>query len=372
MITAQDPRGIQHVESNEDHIYLNVSISANDESSANASYSESRPQAIVPKGDDYQLAVTRFNIPLGRIPLLIFRIQTAGEFDPPQTNPNLGVYIFTLTFGVNDYSENVIFQPDLTSIPVPNPPSDNNNEQVDSSYYYVYTLNRILFLFNTTLETAFTALKLANPAAPQTEAPFFFADSDNKIHLVTQIEYNDAVDPVEIFINNPLNRFFDGMDFIFEFSSDVKEARFVLYEDPLFDNGYTPFGTVPVTPPTHIQQIQQDNNIGAWSELKAIIFQTSLIPIRQENIASTGTEGQDIIQTILTDFDVSGWQGNRNPISFASQGPYRYIDILSHTPIRSFNLDVLWRDSQGRVRFIEVFSNPITVKLAFIRKHLVS
>lgn len=356
-----------HIESLEEHVYLNVSIKGDAGNFRTASYVETRPQPIISKGSDFQLAITRFTVPWGILPLSIFRVQEN------QSNRDLGIYSFTLTFDGSVYTVDVIYEPDNLAADLPLVPTDNGGKQdVLGVYYYIYTLKRIAYLFNNALQTAFNDLKAVHGAsAPQTEAPFFIV-RDDKLSLVTQTVYNDALDPIEVWCNSPVLKFVDGIDFeIAGFSGD-QVAKFILYEDPAFDNGYSAYGVTPTNPPEYIRQDQFVSTIPQWSEVKKIIFNTSLIPVRQENIASTSTQGEEIIQPILTDFDTSGWDGSREPIKFSVGSPYRYIDILSSQPIRSFDISVFWQDSEDEVRPVLAFSQAVEVKIAFIRKHLVS
>lgn len=367
MITIEEQ---QNNRSLEDHVYLNVTIQKeSNQTSSIASYTETRPSTIISTGSDYQLAVVRFTIPPGNIPMYIFQIEEGSA----QNDPDLGVMKFTLDFGGTPYTENVIFIPDGNT-PIPNPPSLNppSFTQVDSEYYYVYTQRHLLTMFNIALADAFLALKTANPGAPQTTAPFFKVDDQNKLILVHETSYNDAVNPILIYFNQDTERWFSGFYLFFDKIDDDRYARFETFADPLFDNGYEEFGVVPVTPPLYLQHIQQYNNVSTWVSLNKIVFRTSLIPIRQEYIASSNTEGQDIVEAILTDFDVSGWKGDRDEIMFFPQAPYRFIDILSQMPLRSFDISIFWEDLLGVLRPVKVFGRSIDMKLAFIKKHLVS
>lgn len=344
------------------HIYLNINIQP---SSGPATYNETRPQKIVEKGSDYQLAINRFTVPWGNLPLLIFRIEEGDT----QTDPNLGLYKFTLTYNGDDFTENAIFSP-VYAAPVPRAPSQNNGAQDKTEYYYIYTFSRLVSYFNDALAAAFVALKATYPGAPQTEPPYFIV-KDRKLNLIYPRNYNTSGNEISIKSNVDSSAFFDGVEYIYDENATGKEVIFILDTLPNFDDGYAPFGTTPTTPPIYIKKTAEFSSIPGWSEVKTLIFNTSLIPVRQEYIASSANEGRNTVRPILTDFDVSGWDGKREPIKFFTTSPYRYIDILTDQPIQSLNLSLLWQDKDENIRPIILFE-PANIKLAFVKKYLTS
>lgn len=350
----------------DERIYLNVSIKGDKGRGIPVVYSETRSSPILDYADNYSLGVVRFSVPWGEMPLFIFRVEEGLL----QNDPDKGEYIFSLNYGGLVYSENVQFVSDGTD-PTPRSPQANGGVQDITNYYYMYNLQRLAFLFNRTLESIFTTFKAANLGAPQTEAPFFIV-KDNKLSLVCELSYNDLVNPLFIEFNGRLSKFFEYIPYKRIGLSIAQESRFIIYEHPLYNNGYSAYGVAPSNPPTHLIQEQEFSQVPVWSEVKKITFNTTLIPARLENLSSTNDNGRNVVSPILTDFDVSGWNGNREPIKFSVSSPYRYIDLLSHQPLRSIDISLFWQDSEGAVRPLLAFAQPVDIKLVFVAKNLVS
>lgn len=361
------------------HIYLNVSIKPEkNQKFERASFNETFTQEFIERGLDYSLAVVRFRIPISGIPYFYFKIQEGLT----QTNPDLGVYALTLRHvpSATDYTEFVEFIPYDLSVPVPNPPSQNNGVQnLNSRYYNVYDVSGWLYMLNNTLSIAFQRLKNDYPATPATEAPFFlFEPTTEKLSLVTQYSLFTSGE-IEIYFNNELQGFFDGFEYDLTdevFNNELLFGLLAVYPTPVgsttvFDNGYSAYGVAPTNPPAYLEMKSNYSTVEKWSGLRSFIFKTSLLPIRYESTNSTTIAGVISEDTILTDFNISDFYGNRKDVTFFPQGPYRLIDILSNNPLRSIDIQIFWKDKDGYIRPINVYQgDELTIKLAFITKGL--
>ncbi len=358
---------IRSVVPEESHVYFNIDINPGDDYVVDAKFSASLDSTLLPEGKDYNLAITRFAVPFGNIPFVYFRIQSGLG----QTDPNLGIYNLTLRYLATDFTNDVSYIPANSAILVPNPPSQNNGLQVDSPYYYIFYMTKFVDMLNATLLQCRNDLVAAFPALLPLEAPFFEYNSVTKqIALIVERKYETS--GIELFYNFELEKFFSSIP-----GELVRESNTIFYKmtiasRPLFENGYTPYGTVGATPPTWLKMGSDFSNIFEWAELKSLVFKTTLLPVRNE-VSGRNNSSKYIITPILTDFIVDNWDGERGIVLFNNQGVYRFADILSNDPIRNIDIEVLWRDSLGVLRPLFVYKGTeLSIKLAFILKGLIS
>lgn len=361
--------------SDDAHVYLNIAIRSDDDSSelTNAEYSTTFNKEFIERGLDYHLAVVRFRVPLTDVPYMIFKIEEGLG----QTQVGLGIYEMTMRYfdplipGFVDFSRRVTYLPTDLSISTPKPPSQNNGVQENSEWYYIYNVSRWIDLLNFTLQNIYNDLKTAYPGATINDPPFLeLLDSGDKMEIVIPAVMQNSAQ-YQLYFNQELSLFFDGLDFLTEKINDSLYGRFLFNALPQDSNAYTPYGVVPSLPPTFFYYKQNYNAFEKWGDLRAIVFKTSLLPIRYENTNVRNIRGEISDDNILTDFNVAGFFGNRSDLTFFPQGPYRLVDILSNNGVRSLDIQLFWRDKGGFLR--QLFISPgeeLTMKLAFIKKHL--
>lgn len=346
------------------HSYLNIDL-RNDpnydqpafQNLLQAQFFETKQKNIIKNSREYHLAISRFNVPIGNIPLFIFRIQEG----PAQANINLGIYQITLRFNNQNFSEYITYNPTTPGLNLPNPPSLNSGKQNTTAYYYNFKIQPLLNMFNTSLSTQYTLLKAAYPGTLTTEAPFFWFNPETKlIKLYCEDAYSLA-NEVEIWINQPSQFLFEGFDLEF-FGELTRYYKFEVYTNPIRTNGFNA---------THIYMEQLNQTISKYTSFKKIVFKTSLIPIRLENASYNNESGISVDEPILTDYVISDWLGDRENFIFFNRGPYRFIDLVSDNPIKSINIQVFWEDELNVLRLIDIFpGNTLNIKLAFIIKGL--
>lgn len=356
----------------DNHNYLNIQIqNDNIATPIPAYYKTTFTQSYMEEGYKYNLGVARFRVPISNLPYFIFKV-TDDPLD--NTNPNYGVYSFTLTHTPTntDYTQHIIFEQMNFNVPVPKSPSQNGGKQVDSIYYYIYNVSQWITLMNKALSDAFNAL-IAIHAVPQTEPPFiFWLIENNKISFIVQYSYTSG--EIDISFNRELKIFFDGFTYVtYPQSPLIKYGTFVISVLPKFMNGFTTFGTLPALPPAYLELSQNYSTLEKWSTLRAIVFKTSLIPIKYENATVTNDSGILTDDPILTDFNVTGYYGNRDDLIFNLQSPMRLIDITTNGILRDVDISVFWKDKDAILRQLDIVKGEfLTIKLAFIKKGLVN
>ena len=134
-----------------DHIYFDLNIK-NFQSTTNESkqltFNEVRNSPFLQNAGDYYMSITRFQIDTYSIPSFVAEIQ------PNQSDPNLMIQSVSLKYtnGTNTYSTTPVYLrwvPINTSITVPKAPNQTSNGmQEDSPYYYSYSFEYLITLFN--------------------------------------------------------------------------------------------------------------------------------------------------------------------------------------------------------------------------------
>jgi hypothetical protein len=355
------------------HQYINIEIKPKaTDKVIPATFTQTFTQEFLKRGLDYNLAVVRFRIPISGIPYFYFKIQEGLG----QTNPNLGIYSFTMVdvLSGDEFTEYVDFVPYDFSVSIPPAPSNNNGLQnIDTRYYNVYDVSGWIFMLNSTLNSCFNNLKAAHPTNPVTEAPFLIFNPETQfISFIVPYNYFTS-GRIETYFGENLQGFFDSLEYDLFDNNPLTFGLFVVYAQPfgstVYSNGYSKYGIAPTNPPAYIEMKGNYGGVEKFAGLRAFVIKTSLLPIRYENTNSTANNGDLSEDTILTDFNVSNYYGNRSDVIFFPQGPYRLIDILSNTPLRSIDLQIFWKDKSGFLRPMFVFQgDTLTIKLGFITK----
>ena len=338
----------------------NITFSATDLAAGrtgNLKFSDNRVNSLIDHADDWYITVTRLKIPLGAIPIFVMEMETGSSTDT----------IYTVTIRANG----------LVEIPVKIIYVPHNNHIIgakDDAFFYVYHFTHMIDMINTALATAFTQLKTTQPGITQTEAPYFIYDHAKQIiSLISQIEYVEGnADDTFIFFNSPLyERFIDSIDTVGFTLGSAEPAYRVIIKDN-FDNGYTRFGVPAVFPPVYLRQDQEYNTWERWTSLDKILIQTQLIPVQQDSVGTRSNEGRADSKSILTDFEPNfglSPGSSRSILTFTPNGPYRLINLTSHTDLRRIDFQIKWQDTNGIVRDLRIrFNENASLQLTFIKK----
>lgn len=344
--------------------YYNIQIGPNLTDIIPANFEEVRNDTILDNIENYRMAITRFEIPFGNLPLVIFRIQEGLV----QSDRNLGVYSTLLEYGGSDFQDYLIYVPNKINITLPNPPSLNGGHQDinQEGYYFIYDFSQMVNLINTSFEQNHNDMIAAFPIPDFGIAPFLLYDPISQLFSLI-VDYKYIIEGVKIFINDSLNRFLNGFDYINDDFTNNKEFQFRIYDTGLWDNGYPIQPTIGALP-EFVRVKQNVSNIAMWGEIKKIIFKTSLLPIRNEykNSGIKGQPGANIQSPILTDFLIDNWKGQRENIIFIEDGEYRYIDFVANGPLRKISVQLFWEDTEFVERPLSLISGrEVNIKIMF-------
>lgn len=343
-----------------------------------ADYSVTKTVPILDKASDYYCSVIRFTIPLDNIPLLIAPIV-------PNTNnlalSNNTIMVINIFFGGIFYTSNVLYEPTLLNFPVV---LQNQSVQVVTPYYYIFTYQKLINMFNNTLSVLWIASGLA-ALFPGILAPYYIFDPvTTLISIIVPKCFTKITAPAieipklsqNIPATNYMNNFLllfngvdqpNGNDLTYDFSGILPApyAPEVNYPPPEFTY------PVPFTPATtnYYKFTQDYPSIPYWSSVRRLIL-TSNIPINPESITSN-TENATL--NILSDFIIdTSLPGASRSIAYYNPNPqYRLIDLNSDTPLQKLNIRIFWQDDQGNIYPLGLtVLQQASLKLLFVRKSL--
>lgn len=348
-----------------DNIYYNVELSNNTSSGAplDVVFNSEQNEIVVQHPDEFYLTVARFSISGLSIPNAYF------EAIPNQSNPNLGIYTVTLTYVPDNanFTQNVTFVPQ-NNHPTPIPPFNKINP-----YYFVYSYQNLLNLFNSALQQAFNGLKAAYPGLILNEAPYFVY-RDGTFILVMEASYLD--EPVKLYLNAPSFAIFPSLSGKTNGYNLTNEALFFEFTPYFADNFYQIDPSNPVSPPVYIKFPLESKPFSTLSALKKIII-TSNMPVNGELKPSlisldTTQAGNVSFQNILTDFvPNSGEPGLEREQLVYNPTIYRLIDLKSTAPLNLINLRVFWVDRNDNLYPLRlIFGQSASIKLLFVKKEV--
>lgn len=350
---------------NVDYAYLNFFQSNTDNYELiPAEQEEYRNKPFLSNMSDWQLAVARFKIPLSALPLFVF---DDNKLDP--ANPGYeSTYKFS--FGIGNafgtpLEQQLIFE------------SRTPNELTFPENRFVYYISHMLDMMNEALRSLWnTAIANATyqaiiPDSLETEAfaPWIELDEATKL-LKLNLPVTDptaGTPECPFFNDNPLNirlamspklyNFLIGFpvfgynrtagslpgigqdpDRMYEFDFTMRnnrpDARDIITQNRFQDKTVTNW----------FVQLRQDfSSLYAFSSLSRIIITTNL-PVAAEFLTVKGSNGENITQTLLTDFEVPALDAEqKNYIQFFPQGELRWYNFTSNGPLSRSSLRIFFQ-----------------------------
>lgn len=367
-----------------DHIYFDLVIKnfqSTTQESKQLIFNESRNSPFINNSGEYYMAITRFQVDTYSIPSFIPDIQ------PNQSNANLMIQSVSLKYtnGTNTYSTNPVY---LTWIPVntyaqvPNGPSSNSNGmQTDSIYYYSYSFEHLITLFNNALTTAMTQLKALVPGGSlnSVDPPFITWNHE----LETASIYAEAAHfnienttHTKIYFNRPSYALFSSFS---AFRNDINSPNENIYQlmmsnkfgDALVQN------SLLLSNKVLIKLDQEVKTISNISPVSSIVFTTSTIPlVRNELSAPVVYNNGTLLPSnfnnnfgmIITDFCTLD-NAYKPTILYQPSAEYRRLDLTGNQPLRDIDIQVWWKNKSGVLSPLLLWSGgSCSVKLVFEKK----
>lgn len=371
-------------------------------------YGVTKTEPILDNCSDYYCSVVRFTIPLDEVPLLICPIVPN---QPIPRNPDLTPLIIGIQFGnsfdpATYWSQSVIYLPYNATINPLQKPVQNQPTQVITPYYFIYSYQNIVDMFNQALNAAYIHSGLA-ALFPFLLGPYFeFNPETNLFSLIVPSFFTTATLPAlfqpRIFMNLAAETFLFSFNTIQNVAYPLDSTLHPLGNDVFFlteasiSNQYYPPGVVVPTPtsPTGItpalpatsfyyKYTQEYSIIEYWSSLRRILIFSNTIPVKNEYVPATNNlvnsinidqSGVNVSYPILTDFvpNISSTAGDSRSIAYyVPSSQYRLIDMISTNPLQKIDMRIFWEDREGNLYplLISLYQQA-SFKLAFIRKSL--
>lgn len=367
-----------------DNIYLNVVFDNNSPVTAPvaelAYYNVTKNIPILSKSSDYYCSVIRFDIPLNEVPLFIMPII------PNQANADKTPLIVGIEYLATDYSQNLIFTPEILTEAIP---VQNSTSQIITPYYYVYDYDLLVQMANRAVYDACVAA--GNPGGAN-NSPFF---TFNPVTQLIELYVSQAfvASGANIYWNELFNNYF-GQSFRTNYLGASDHAyEMVIVNATGNINSYAPFivaasidpaGATPQFPyggtspqaTAWYKFTQNFSTVSYWSSLRKIIIASNTIPILSEIVPSHLSGSQSGITSsfpIITDFVPNIDQSNqsRSIAYYYPTSQYRLVDMIGDGPLNKIDLQIYWQDKNGNM--YPLYISPLqqaSIKIAFIRKSL--
>ena len=260
------------------HIYYDLDIINNDTTGTNPPqilrFTEIRNSPYLMSPENYFVSVARFTLQTPSLPVWIPQAQIG------QADPNLTIYSFTLKYKTYEYQQYIRYVPSDLSQPLPSPPIDF--QDLETAYYFVYTYQTAISMFNTALTSAVLGLKALVIAGgdllPSLNAPFFEFDPNALLCILNADEAgysNNLLNDIKIFANAPCFTLFSTFQAIYYgYAQIVKGKNFQFVVKNIND-------TNVLTLPTYnaLQMYQEESTSALWCPIQSIVFTTALLPV---------------------------------------------------------------------------------------------
>ena len=365
-------RDFKSYNSEPDHQYIDFCMTNNrpDGQPVPLIFSDIRTQEVLNNPQDYYVTVCRFHIDtFSTIPAIIPQVQIG------QSDPNLTVYSFTLTFEEHTAQVFLEFVPENRAEPTPKAPT--TQQDMSSKYYFVSSYSYFVGLLNKTLTNAFNALaELVD--LPTTHAPFLLYDSSTGSLIfnadAVAFDTENVSSPINIYCNNQMRNLLSSFEWLNYGFNASDGMNYML-------NIYSQYGTNILELESYnvLNAYEEYNSIINWCPVQCISISSQSLPLFQtiisnpqdfNSITSMSVQSSNITIPTLTDFQVSLESGKEYvPSVDYTATHYRLIDLFGHTPIQNIQLYALWRDNYGNSYQIQLpCGSSANLKLLFRKK----
>lgn len=332
-----------------ENVYLNINL-INPVTSTQvvpAIFTQNLQYPIVDNPSEYNLIITRVDIPASAIP--IFHFQTLPF---PNTDVNKGVYSIVLGYNGNFtapiYLEWIPQSFNQPRVPVFSALQPNQDEL--DPYYYNYSYVNLSNMVNTAIQAAITSGIGFLPAGM--DLYMIYNNQSGYYSLVgTQNMFHslNPFDPlnVQIYFNSPLQLFFTGFKNIFKsFNSINGQDHLILIENDRNNSSTTQDGFNPNIPAGYYQiQSEFNNDFSLQSLNRLIVTSNSFGGVPSQNEVST--ENNPSYLNVLIDYVPKPSTRNgiyRSDFIFYNEGEFERKALTSINPLSNISLTFLYQD----------------------------
>lgn len=392
-----------------DNIYLNVRIQHSDQQDTQlgpAKYVITKNQPIVNSPmNDYYMSVVEGILPLNSLPLFIARC--VPDAAPNQSNVNKMECQVGLVGTDNVIRDGAIinctYVPQNRSAPLPSPPVTDTvtgliKQDFSSTYYYIYSIEHLLSIFNAALSTSNAFLNAIQPAAVgYPNDPYFVYDFDSQLiklvfpsgqgienypqntaaypngSRVDILQPNQAAPYSRIFINGATHEYLNGFNYYIDNNFD---RYYFICNNPSITRPVNQWGIFDSNAQVYLSVSQEYYCLDTAFSPKRIIVTTDSINMPEEytsiydgkNLSSANTKYKIVVD--LT--PLSTKDNNMRQLKWVNEfGNNRLIDLISNEDLKRITLYFYFQDSFGNDHVLNISKyQNIFLKLAFQKKQL--
>jgi hypothetical protein len=366
-----------------DHVYVDLTIkniqSTNDEAKPIIFY-ENRNSAYLNNAGNYNMSITRFMVDTYSLPSYIAEIQSN------QSNPNLMIQTVSLRYtnGANVYNTAaipLIWQPVNLAYPTPSAPNTTpDGMQVDSLYYYSYSIAHLIKLYNIAFTTAMVSLRSLSGGLGSVDPPFIVYDTNTKKISVyceeAHFNQEDAIH-IDIYFNRAAYAQFSSLPAYRYAISSSNGQIYNLRMDPSFGVNIV---KVPgsLTPNKDLIMLTQEvSTICNISPISSVVFTTSTLPIVKNILSSpiNYLNGELINSNFNNNFgftitDITTLDDSFKPtLLYNPTAEYRRISLQGNQPLSAIDLQIHFKTKDGNLHPLFLWSGgSCQIKILFEKK----
>lgn len=192
------------------------------------------------------------------------------------------------------------------------------------------------------------------------QAPFVIFNQATNLFVF----YNDPAsidsnpDGVQVYLSRELHRLFEGIpnsirQNYYGYNNPALQRvtweKVYYYIQPNDANVVTlGVGTDPV-----VAMTQNYQSIEAWWKVKKVVLVSESVGIRSESVATSFSNGNNVVYNILTDFTMELNTTDSSPatqLRYIPSAEYRILDLINDVPLSSINIQVYTQDVFGTLR----------------------
>jgi hypothetical protein len=287
----------------------------------------------------------------------------------------------------------VIYSPEDKTAPSPIPPL--KQQDITSTYYYVYNYQHFIDLVNNALLRAWqqmiALLGSLGGYWNATVAPFLDIDSSRQIVILHADKelFESGIGPLDLYFNTRLFQLFVGLPH--EYASKTSDMNYrmifvnrsdanILTRPTYYTN---PSTLLTISDPTTLIQAEQEiSSMALWSPVASIVFASTMLPVlptqtslpkelgNNSNYLTSGGNNCNLTN-ILSDFSIAVDINNqyRPIVEYNPGAEYRLLDMNSSINLNRVDIVVYWKDHFGNLNPFELQPGcSAHVKILFRKK----
>ena len=398
------------------HTYLDINVynaPLNNNKKVPLIYYEQRSASILDSpANQYYMSIIRFQLQTADLPIFQFKVDTSDG----NTNINRGVYTFTAMWKgsrLHQYTHPIIWAPEDLSAPVPASIDDLRNKD---EYYYAYSVQHIIRVFNQSIRLAFATL-YQNVLDDETE-PIKMPDREDNLYCFFQsngagkwilnsyyplfnspyLRATDRLYPEEgnlgLYMNNSLFSIMCGFPsckinenlFRFSITNNFNDNIIQIQNVSSMSSGVATMSIPLSTYTDYIQTHMEYDSTVLMSPILSLVFLSNHIPISftQDTppmVIDSSTSTNSITSmgnissasNIMTDFvvdwnEITSYNG---VVQYSPVGEYRLVDLIGNgDDLKQIQFSVYWKDESNNMHQVYLNGgNNCTMKIMFRRKN---